>query len=57
MTTRRLEDNLGADVFGFSALRGKDEQGTLERIKSLPGEVTKERRGRIFTVTGDGAGR
>jgi hypothetical protein len=36
MTTRRLAAILGADVVGFSALMGRDEEGTLDRIKWLP---------------------
>jgi adenylate cyclase len=35
MTRRRLAAILAADVVGFSALMGKDEEGTLARIKDL----------------------
>jgi adenylate cyclase len=34
MTTRRLAAILAADVVGFSALMGRDDEGTLERIKN-----------------------
>ena len=33
MTSRRLAAILAADVVGFSSLMGKDEEGTLDRIK------------------------
>jgi adenylate cyclase len=33
MTTRRLTAILAADVVGFSTLMGRDEEGTLSRIK------------------------
>lgn len=39
MTTRRLAAILAADVVGFSTLMGKDEEGTLARIKSLRRDV------------------
>jgi adenylate cyclase len=58
MTTRRLAAILAADVVGFSALMGNDEEGTLARIKSLRREVIEpkvnEHHGRIFKTTGDG---
>ncbi|HEX2134939.1 MAG TPA: adenylate/guanylate cyclase domain-containing protein [Microvirga sp.] len=58
MTTRRLAAILAADVVGFSALMGQDEEGTLARIKSLRREViepkVQEHLGRIFKTTGDG---
>ncbi len=34
MTTRRLTAILAADVVGFSTLMGRDEEGTLSRIKT-----------------------
>ena len=39
MTTHRLAAILAADVVGFSALMGQDEEGTLSRIKGLRREV------------------
>jgi class 3 adenylate cyclase len=33
--TRRLAAILAADVTGYSRLMGADEEGTLERLKSL----------------------
>src|SRR3712207_2537572 len=58
MTTRRLAAILAADVVGFSALMGQDEEGTLARIMSLRREVVepkvKEHHGRVFKTTGDG---
>jgi adenylate cyclase len=58
MTTRRLAAILAADVVGFSALMGQDEEGTLARIKSLRREVIEpkvaEHHGRVFKITGDG---
>ncbi len=55
---RRLAAILAADVVGFSAFMGKDEEGTLERVKSLRREVidpkVKEHHGRVFKTTGDG---
>ena len=55
---RRLAAILAADVVGFSSPMGKDEEGTLARIKSLRREVVEpqiaEHRGRIFKTTGDG---
>ena len=58
MTTRRLAAILAADVVGFSALMGQDEEGTLDRIKQLRREVVepkvREHHGRVFKTTGDG---
>lgn len=58
MTTRRLAAILAADVVGFSALMGRDEEGTLAQVKSLRREVieskVKEHHGRVFKTTGDG---
>ena len=36
MTTRRLAAILAADVVGYSALMGSEEEGTLARIRRLP---------------------
>jgi len=56
--TRRLAAILAADVAGDSRLMGTDEEGTLERLKALRGELAdpkiKEHRGRIVNTTGDG---
>jgi adenylate cyclase len=58
MTIRRLAAILAADVVGFSALMGKDEEGTLARIKILRHDLIEakvnEHHGRIFKTTGDG---
>src|SRR5689334_3412429 len=55
---RRLAAILAADVVGFSALMGVDEEGTVERIKSLRREVLEpmvaDHQGRIVKTTGDG---
>jgi adenylate cyclase len=55
---RRLAAVLAADVVGFSALMGKDEEGTLARIKELRREVlepkVKAHQGRVVKTTGDG---
>src|SRR6478736_4907894 len=55
---RRLAAILVADVAGYSRLMGADEEGTLERLKALRGEVIDpkitEHRGRIVKTTGDG---
>src|SRR6516165_9276579 len=56
--TRRLAAILAADVAGYSRLMGADEEGTLERFKSLRHELLDpkiaEHRGRIVKTTGDG---
>jgi TolB-like protein/class 3 adenylate cyclase len=56
--TRRLAAILAADVAGYSRLMGADEEGTLERLKALRGELVDpkiaEHRGRIVKTTGDG---
>jgi adenylate cyclase len=56
--TRRLAAVLAADVAGYSRLMGADEEGTLERLKALRGELVDpkiaEHRGRIVKTTGDG---
>src|SRR5215469_14606665 len=56
--TRRLAAILAADVAGYSRLIGADEEGTLNRLKSIRAEVVDpkiaEHRGRIVKTTGDG---
>jgi len=55
---RRLAAILAADVAGYSRLMGADEEGTLDRLKTLRRELAdptiKEHRGRIVKTTGDG---
>jgi class 3 adenylate cyclase len=57
-TTRRLAAILAADVAGYSRLIGADEEGTLNRLRSIRGEFIDpkitEHRGRIVKTTGDG---
>jgi adenylate cyclase len=56
--TRRLAAILAADVAGYSRLIGDDEEGTLDRLRSIRAELTDpkiiEHRGRIVKTTGDG---
>jgi adenylate cyclase len=56
--TRRLAAILAADVAGYSRLIGGDEEGTLNRLRSIRAEVIDpkitECRGRIVKTTGDG---
>jgi TolB-like protein/class 3 adenylate cyclase/Tfp pilus assembly protein PilF len=56
--TRRLAAILSADVAGFSRLIGADEEGTLNRLRSIRAELIDpkiaENRGRIVKTTGDG---
>jgi adenylate cyclase len=56
--TRRLAAILAADVAGYSRLIGADEQGTLDRLRSIRAEVIDpiiaEHRGRIVKTSGDG---
>src|SRR5690348_2881105 len=56
--TRRLAAILAADVAGYSRLIGIDEQGTLNRLRSIRTEVidpkTNEHHGRLVKTTGDG---
>jgi class 3 adenylate cyclase len=56
--TRRLAAILAADVAGYSRLIGADEEGTLNRLRSIRIEVIDpkitEQRGRIVKTTGDG---
>jgi adenylate cyclase len=57
-TTRRLAAILAADVAGYSALMGLDEEGTLARLTAHRGELVDptiaKHRGRIVKTTGDG---
>ena len=56
--TRRLAAILAADVAGYSRLIGVDEEGTLNRLRSIRAELIDpkitENRGRIKKTTGDG---
>ena len=56
--TRSLAAILAADVAGYSRLIGADEEGTLNRLRSIRAEVIDpkitEHRGRIVKTTGDG---
>src|SRR5215467_465608 len=56
--TRRLAAILAADVAGYSRLMGADEEGTLNRLRSIRADVIEPRiarhRGRIVKTTGDG---
>jgi adenylate cyclase len=56
--TRRLAAILAADVAGYSRLIGADEEGTLDRLRSLRADLIDpkiiEHRGRIIKTTGDG---
>jgi adenylate cyclase len=55
---RRLAAVLAADVAGYSRLMGRDEEGTLARLKShrkmLVDPAIAAHRGRIVKTTGDG---
>ena len=55
---RRLAAILAADVAGYSRLIGADEEGTLDRIRSIRAEVIDPKiaahRGRLVKTTGDG---
>ena len=55
---RRLAAILAADVAGYSRLIGADEEGTLNRFRSIRAEIIDpkitEHRGRIVKTTGDG---
>jgi class 3 adenylate cyclase len=55
---RRVTAILAADVVGYSRLIGKDDEGTLARLKAhhdaLIGPKIGEYRGRIVRTTGDG---
>jgi len=56
--TRRLAAILAADVAGYSRLIGDDEEGTLNRLRSIRTDVIDpsiaQYRGRIVKTTGDG---
>ena len=56
ITTRRLAAILAADVAGYSRLIGADEEGTLNRLRSIRAEIIDpkiaEHRGRIVKTTG-----
>src|SRR5918911_1029541 len=56
--TRRLAAILAADVAGYSRLIGTDEQGTLNKLRSIRTEVVgpkiNEHHGRLVKTTGDG---
>src|SRR6516165_5831659 len=56
--TRRLAAILAADVAEYSRLIGADEEGTLNRLRSIRTDVIdpkiSEHRGRIVKTTGDG---
>ncbi len=55
---RRLAAILAADVAGYSRLIGADEEGTLDRLRSIRAELIDrkiaEHRGRLVKTTGDG---
>src|SRR6516164_8333392 len=55
---RRLAAILAADVAGYSRLIGADEEGTLNRLRSIRTDIIDpkiaENRGRIVKTTGDG---
>ena len=57
--TRRLAAILAADVVGYSRLMGRDEQGTLARLKPHRTErlepTLARHGGRLVKLTGDGA--
>jgi adenylate cyclase len=57
-TTRRLAAILAADVAGYSRLIGADEEGTLNRLRSIRAELIDPKialhHGRIVKTTGDG---
>jgi adenylate cyclase len=57
-TTRRLAAILAADVAGYSRMIGTDEEGTLNRLRSIRAELIDpkitEHRGRTVKTTGDG---
>jgi adenylate cyclase len=56
--TRRLAAILAADVAGYSQQIGADEEGTLNRLRSIRADIIEpkitEQRGRIVKTTGDG---
>ena len=56
--TRRLAAILAADVAGYSRLIGADEEGTLDRLRSIRAAVIDPKiaahHGRLVKTTGDG---
>ena len=56
---RRLAAILAADVVGYSRLMGRDENGTLARLKQHRAErlepALERHNGRLVKLTGDGA--
>jgi TolB-like protein/class 3 adenylate cyclase len=56
--TRKLAAILAADVVGFSRMTRADEDGTLERLRTLRSELidptVSANKGRVFKRTGDG---
>ena len=56
--TRRLAAVLAADMAGYSRLIGVDEQGTLDRLRTIRSEIVDPsvatHNGRIVKTTGDG---
>ncbi len=56
---RRLAAILAADVVGYSRLMGRDESGTVSRVRTIRKEhltpILERRGGRIVKLTGDGA--
>src|ERR1700720_1460324 len=56
--TRRLAAILAADVAGYSRLIGANEEGTLQRLRSIRVEVVEPKiaahNGRLVKTTGDG---
>src|SRR5260370_4558407 len=57
-TTRPVAAIAAADVAGYSRLIGADEEGTLNRLRSIRADVIDPkitgRRGRIVKTSGDG---
>jgi adenylate cyclase len=56
---RRLAAIVAADVVGYSRLMGRDESGTLDRLRKNRAErldpALAKYRGRLVKLTGDGA--
>ena len=56
--SRRLAAILAADVAGYSRLIGADEEGTLDRLRSIRAELIDPtiaaHHGRLVKTTGDG---
>src|SRR2546421_6920242 len=57
-STRRLAAILAADVAGYSRLIGADEDGTLQALRAIRGELLDPtiaaHNGRLVKTTGDG---